>query len=467
MVPIVLKLIRCCTPRPGATRHSRYSCLFALAVLASGAGCQQVSQEEPVSISASEETAASDPRPGPIPDRIVLTWDGDPTETQAVSWRTAPGDEPAFVEVAEAEGGPRFMLNKRAIPADSSQVQTDSGPARFHSASITGLNPDTMYAYRVGGGSIWSEWFQFRTAARDFREFHFIYFGDAQNNILSLWSRTIRTAFQEAPKARFMLHAGDLINRAERDVEWGEWFEAGDWLHATIPSVPVPGNHEYSRGEDDIRRLSSLWRPHFRLPDAGIQGLEETVYYTDFQGLRVIGLNSNEKTQEQTEWLETVLGDNPNRWTVVTFHHPIYSTARGRDNEGLRNLWQPLFERHGVDLVLQGHDHTYGRGTNLPVGVSRHDGNGPVYMVSVSGPKMYRLNEEAWWDRAAENTQLFQVIGVKEDRLEYRAYTAVGELYDAFDWIRRPDGSKTLENLVDPAWPTRRHSNTLGGQPPE
>ena len=49
-------------------------------------------------------------------------------------------------------------------------------------------------------------------------------------------------------------------------------------------------------------------------------------------------------------------------------HYPIYSSKQGRDNVGLRNALQPLFEKYKVDLVLQGHDHTYGRGTNLPLG---------------------------------------------------------------------------------------------------
>ncbi len=45
-----------------------------------------------------------------------------------------------------------------------------------------------------------------------------------------MWSRVIREAYSDAPKAKFMIHAGDLINNAEKDAEWGEWFGAGGWL---------------------------------------------------------------------------------------------------------------------------------------------------------------------------------------------------------------------------------------------
>ena len=77
--------------------------------------------------------------------------------------------------------------------------------------------------------------------------FSFIYFGDAQNDLKSRWSRTIRGAYSKMPKADFLLHAGDLVNRANNDHEWGEWFYAGGWIYGMMPSFATPGNHEYAR----------------------------------------------------------------------------------------------------------------------------------------------------------------------------------------------------------------------------
>ena len=45
--------------------------------------------------------------------------------------------------------------------------------------------------YRVGDGVNWSEWFHFRTASDRPEPFSFIYFGDAQTDLKSLWSRVI------------------------------------------------------------------------------------------------------------------------------------------------------------------------------------------------------------------------------------------------------------------------------------
>ncbi len=397
-----------------------------------------------------------------IPDRIVLTWSGDPATSASVTWRTASAVDSGAAEVAVADASPNFVFEHDKHLATTERFWQDGYGWSSHSVTFNQLAPNTLHAYRVGHGNVWSEWFQFRTAKIGPAPFTFAYFGDAQNNLLALWSRTIRAAYQEAPHADFFLHAGDLINRANRDSDWSEWFEAGDFIHASTPVVPTPGNHEYARVDSVTRRLSNQWRPTFTLPENGPSGLEETVYYIDYQGSRIISLNSSEQRERQVDWLRDVLQENPHRWTILTFHHPIFSIAGTRDNEELRALWKPIFDAYGVDLVLQGHDHTYGRGTNLPRGKTVwEEGKGTMYVVSVSGPKMYRLTKEEWYERAAENTQLFQIITVGRDTLDYVARTATGDLYDAFKLVKRLSGpNEVIETMVPPSV-DRRHENTL------
>jgi Purple acid Phosphatase, N-terminal domain/Calcineurin-like phosphoesterase len=396
-------------------------------------------------------------QPGPTPDRIILTWAGDPATTQAVTWRTSTEVTGAVAQIALSQDGPAFQDDARTVSADTELLVSDLGAAHYHSALFGGLSPNTMYAYRVGDGTNWSEWNQFTTASDRPDPLTFLYVGDAQNDIFSLWSRVIRTGYSLAPNARFIIHAGDLINRANRDAEWGEWFRAAGWINATLPSVPAPGNHEYATEVGGVRRLTRHWRPQFALPQNGVAGLEESNYYLDIQGVRVVVLNSNEKREEQAQWLDALLSDNPNRWTVCTFHHPIFSAAESRDNKELRELWQPVFDRYRVDLVLQGHDHTYAR-SNLLTGVNVQVGEaGTVYVVSVSGPKMYKLKpkDEQWWVRAAEDTQLYQVIHIDGDRLSYESHTARGHVYDAFE-LQKREGMPN--ELIDhaPATPERR-----------
>jgi len=366
------------------------------------------------------------------PDRIILTWQDDPTRSQAVTWRTRIHGRQALAQIAPAGPHPEILRDAKTVTATTETLGTELGAADYHSANFSDLKPETRYLYRVGDGTTWSEWFQFRTASAKAEPFSFIYFGDAQNGVRSHWSRVIRNAYSDAPKARFIIHAGDLINTADNDAEWGSWFAAGGWLNGMVPSVPVPGNHEYLRNAARERELCRHWRPQFALPENGPAGLEETVYSFDYQGVRFVGLNSNEREEEQASWLDSVLRNNPNRWTVLTFHHPLYSTKKSEDNAALRRAWQPVIDRYHVDLVLQGHDHSYAR-SNLMEGTDARGDGGTVYVVSVSGAKMYQLHRAAWMQRAAEDAQLYQIISIDGDRLRYQARTADGDLYDGFE----------------------------------
>ena len=432
-----------------------YFCLFIISfffLLAGEVNGQKKEPAPPVQVNSV---------PSSRPDRIILSWTGDPKTSFTVTWRTDNTVKKPQAEIALADGSYYFRYYSKAIPATTEPLATESGAALYHHVNFQNLNPNTLYAYRVGDGTYWSEWYQFKTANNQPEPFSFIYLGDAQNELFSLWSRTIRSAYAEAPKAKFMIHAGDLINHAEADAEWQEWFAAGSFIHATIPSLPTPGNHEYTRTVG-IPTLTRLWQPQFTLPQNGIKGLEDTNYYIDYQNARVISLNSMVHVRAQADWLEKVLKNNPQQWTFVFFHYPVISASKRNEIGNLRKHWKPIFDKYKVDLVMQGHDHSYARGSNLPNGIThKDDQSGTVYVVSVSGPKMYDLTDKKWMDKAAENTQLYQVITIDKDRLLYKSITVTGEVYDTFE-LQKQAGKPNLLTELKPDIPVeRRFINTL------
>jgi hypothetical protein len=400
--------------------------------------------------------------PSKTPDRIISNLTADAAHTFAVNWRTDQDVSNGVVEVALATDGPEFLVREvRKITAVSQKFENQNRneplvKATYHSALVKNLQPNTTYVYRVGNGQedngYWSEWFQITTARTDMKEpFSFIYFGDAQNNVKSLWSRVIRNSYRQFPQVDFMLHAGDLINDRDANLEWGEWFHAGSFIHATVPSVMTPGNHEYRDGI-----LTSLWRPQFTLPENGpIEELKETCFVIDYQDMKLISIDSEgfdesmEARAAQVKWLDSVLRSNTKKWTAITTHYPVYSTKAGRDNWELREAIKPLIDQYGVDLVLQGHDHTYARGfpENEGKGLTVIKDAGTVYAVSVSGPKMYESEDQEWMVRRGEYTQLFQIITVSENSITYGAYTPIGTLYDAFE-IKKKKGKKKLINKI-------------------
>ena len=408
--------------------------------------------------------------PSKVPDRIIANLTEDPATTLAVNWRTNQQIEHAYIEVALATDGPEFRRKViRRVKATSTvfenKHQKHNEPlvkASYHAAAVTGLEPETTYVYRVGsdtdaqeGDPLWSEWFQYTTASdQPDKEFSFIYFGDAQNDVKSMWSRVIRNSYKKFPSVDFMLHAGDLINSQDSNLEWGEWFYAGSFIHATVPSMMTPGNHEYKD-----TTLTPLWRPQFNLPKngpSGIRGIEETTYFVDYQDIRVISIDciffedhEAERTA-QVQWLEELLKNNPKKWTALTMHFPLYTPAAKReDNAILIEHLRPLIDKYKVDLVLQGHDHTYARGeiSNEDSGVTSVSDAGTIYAVSVSGPKMYESTDKEWIERRGEYTQLFQIITINGNTLSYEAYTPIGTLYDAFD-LEKKAGKKKLINRI-------------------
>lgn len=396
--------------------------------------------------------------PSKYPDRVILNLTENPETSVAVNWRTDTTRIKGKVEVAVAADGPDFTGNVRTIAAGTEYLKTkhEDEPevvAHYHSAVIDRLEPGGQYVYRVGDEGYWSEWYQFSMPDPDKKGLSFVYFGDAQNEVKSMWSRVAREAWKNLPQADFMLHAGDLINRHDRDIEWGEWFYAGAPMHAMIPGVMTPGNHEYGKGVI----LSPQWRPQFSLPVNGPGGLEETCYQVNFSSLKIISLDAEQideseyYREQQARWLDSVLTNDPRPWTAVTLHYPLFSTKPDRDNPVLRARFKPIFDKHQVDIVLQGHDHAYGRGmvSNVPAGSQVNDSSsGTMYVVSVSGPKMYEITDAEWMDRKAAGTQLFQTITIQGQELIYQAFTATGKLYDSFVLQKDPGKPNKLINRI-------------------
>lgn len=379
-----------------------------------------------------------------LPERIILNLTQDTAHEMAITWRSAPGLS-GKVQYAKATASPDYVKTPMVMDAitDDATLAVREDPdfhAAYHSATLTGLEPATVYAYRVGDGTHWSEWLQFRTASTAPAPFRFIYLGDMQNNVLSEASRTLRMAFRNAGDAAFVIHAGDLINRHNSDKEWGEWFASGGFLYAQTPQMPTPGNHEYVKDEK-ARAGSSIngqWRRQFTLPENGpssMADLAETNWFTDYQGLRLISVDSMQVDRDPVarkaiiQWLDGLLAKNPNHWTVIFLHFPLYSSEPDRDNPKVRAALKPLIDKYGVDLVLQGHDHGYARGAIGPDGPAG-DNAGSTYAVSVAGPKMYPVAPLPWAKKSASHTQAYQVIDVNADTLTYRAFTATGAPLD-------------------------------------
>jgi hypothetical protein len=262
-----------------------------------------------------------------------------------------------------------------------------------------------------------------------------------------------------------MIHAGDLVNEGYDDSLWGEWCDALGFISANLPSLSVVGNYDLHRsfGRLDsklVLRASPLWSHHFALPDNGppVEELKSQSYFIDYQGVRFVFLDVNafanedfepgerKRVQEkQLEWLNRILGDNPNPWTIVVQHQAIFSIAKNRNYAEMRHALAPLYEKNHVDLVFQGHDHAYGRTYKMAAEhIVDPSAPGVIYAISVCGPKMYALHElhRELMAKVVEQKQFFQIVEVSPHRILYTAYSIDGVVEDEFE-LRKDGASST------------------------
>ena len=172
-------------------------------------------------------------------------------------------------------------------------------------------------------------------------------------------------------------------------------------------------------------------------------------YYLDYQNVRFIALDVNafanknfdegakkHVQEKELEWLNNILSNNPNRWTIVFQHQPIFSMIKERQYEEMRAALEPLYERYRVDLVLQGHDHIYARSHRLASGsIVNPSSPGVIYVISVSGPKMYKTDNpnRELMAKIIEQKQLFQIIDISPGHLLFTAYAIDGTVVDKFE----------------------------------
>lgn len=390
------------------------------------------------------------------PERIIL----NPLETAAtgvaVTWQMPLSVSENFVQWGKTVKNPvwetdDFNETTTVARVDTVSYEDETSIVKSFRAELSGLEPGESYMYRVGSDeTAWSEWLQFNLPESDPDSlFKFIYMGDAQNDVFSQWSRTLREAYKTAPDASFIYYAGDLVNRGYNEEEWNDWFRSGEFIHRMIPSIMTPGNHEY----DDLG-LTPLWQTHFSLPHNGpkqSEDLKGATYFVDYPAVRIISIDGTTSEDNQyyrdiqAKWLEEVLKNTEQEWIVLTLHQPFFSTKETRDNPQIRDAYRSLLEDYGVDMVLQGHDHAYGRGM-LPNSSNAPGKTGTMYVVSVSGPKMYDIGEEkSWMQKKLADTQLFQVITIHGEELNFKSYTTTGELFDEFILQKSSGDTRLIE----------------------
>ena len=154
--------------------------------------------------------------------------------------------------------------------------------------------------------------------------------------------------------------------------------------------------------------------------------MEGKEYYRFKKGnVAFYSLNSNYMDAKQVKWFETELAADTSEWKVCFFHHPPYSSAKkhGSDNQ-LREVVEPIFLRHGVNVVLTGHDHVYER---------IKPQKGIYYFVSGAGGKLRSGDLEGnspLTDKAFDKDLHFMLFEVVGNQMYFQTIARTGETID-------------------------------------
>lgn len=287
--------------------------------------------------------------------------------------------------------------------------------------TVTGLQANTTYYYTVEKNGVETEVQEYRTGSFD--SVKMLYVGDPQigaskgqpqngealvadagaantaaRNDAFGWNRTLEIATQQNPDVNFIISAGDQVNKTgqAKEEEYAGYLSPD--VLASLPVATTIGNHD---------SLNPDYTYHFNNPNATSYGETEAggdYYYSYGDGLFIVLNTNNYNVAEHEQAIaEAVASDPDAAWRVVTIHQDIYGTGLDHsDTDGmiLRTQLTPIFDEYDIDVVLQGHDHTYSRSKLLY-------GDGQSH-----GTYEFRLNAEGTdydWDNAY-NTQTDEQI---------------------------------------------------------
>lgn len=151
-------------------------------------------------------------------------------------------------------------------------------------------------------------------------------------------------------------------------------------------------------------------------------GMPAHNYVRRDSGVRFVFADSNDIDRH---WLRrAVRPAKGDLWTIVLFHHPVYSPGTGHGSTpGFRPSLPRIFRRHGVDLVINGHDHIYA--VTKPLRKIRY------VVTGGGGASLYGCSDQPFSERCVARYHFLYVV-VRADHIEVRAVPESGRPFDKF-----------------------------------
>jgi len=359
---------------------------------------------------ALDDGAAVTDVPGATPARVRIGLGGtaqgaDPKTTAVFTWESSA----ATSKTAEVKiNGTIYKGHVWQTPPPTIGLGTTEPPANMHEVHVCGLAAGTTYTYQVGGGAagadVWSADQQFTTLPAT-GKITIGVSGDSRD------SASIFQLVQQRMKDQgvaMQLFSGDFVMFGTEESLFSQWLDAASSVTLGQQMIlPVPGNHENS---------SSQFYGNFALPGDGPYA--EAFYSFDlgsahivmFDDQQIAQTTPNDEAKTALKFIDDDLGKaEANRANVpflVVVHHRS-EFGNGEHSTDLdvvttRTTLNPIWDKHHVDLVINGHEHDYERTQPMtgpptaPV-VQTDATKGTTYTVTAgSGAGAYALTAAAY-----------------------------------------------------------------------
>ena len=211
----------------------------------------------------------------------------------------------------------------------------------------------------------------------------------------------------------FALMLGDNLYGGESPRDYSKKFELPykPLLDAKVKFYAALGNHD-----DPNQRMYKQFN------------MNGERYYT-FKpsltaGVRFFALDSNYMDPKQLEWLEKELAASGSDWKIAFFHHPPYASGMHGSDEILKGQLEPLFIKHGVNVVFTGHEHFYER---------IKPQKGIQYFVEGSSAKLRKgdINPTGLTAFGYDSGYTFMLVEIDADQMYFQTITERGQTIDS------------------------------------
>lgn len=347
---------------------------------------------------------------GQGPQGVHLAYGFDPASMMTISWTGR------LLGGAAVRYGDPGDLDTTVYPEDAPVPGLDGG---VYTARLTGLAPDTEYAYEIDlngerkrgrfrtapgrdrpddhGGSTDAPAATSDTNSGRFRVTAVGDHGIADpTNVVQRADTKDPNKVVELARSRdpaFHIIPGDIAYANGVPGTWEQYFETFEGFYGETPLMTVPGNHEAEPGTGLLqydRRLNDAMPTYD--PGLNIEA-KQRWYHFVYENALFMGLNTTADAcgdigrgeeyiplydprceteagltygEIQGEYISETLAwadEQPHiDWKVVFFHGPLWTTSPDHaPRRDLRKRWGAHFDEYDVDLVLSGDNHVYER----------------------------------------------------------------------------------------------------------